>query len=116
MLFAFICLDKPDSQELRSRLRPTHIEYMMRILDRTAFGGPLQDDDGETSRGSIFAAEFASRADAEAFIANEPYNRGGLFESVTVRRWKQMVPEPEKGFLLAELERERRKQRPLAEA
>ncbi len=116
MLFAFICLDKPNSAELRSRLRPTHIEYMMRILDQTAFGGPLQEDDGETSRGSIFAAEFASRAEAEAFIENEPYNRGGLFDSVTIRRWKQMVPEPEEGFLLAELARERRKQSRPAEA
>ena len=116
MLFAFICLDKPDSEGIRSRLRPTHIEYMLRILDRTAFGGPLQDNDGQTSRGSIFAAEFASRAEAEAFIANEPYNRGGLFESVSVRRWKQMAPEPKEGFLLAELERERRKQGLAAEA
>lgn len=110
MLFAFICLDKPDSASLRARLRPTHIEYMLSVVDRTVFGGPLQEDDGATSRGSIFAVEFPGRAEAEAFIRNVPYYRGGLFESVTIRRWKQMVPEPEKGFLLAELDRERRKQ------
>ena len=44
---------------------------------------------------------------AEVFIANEPYTKGCLFESVTIHRWRQMVPEPEEGFLLKELERQR---------
>ena len=108
MLFAFICTDKPNAGALRAALRPAHIEYMLQAKDRTAFGGPLQHDDGATSRGSIFAIDFDSRADAEAFVANEPYNRGGLFESVIIHRWRQMVPEPYEGFLQEELERERR--------
>lgn len=107
MVFAFICIDKQDSEDLRSRLRAVHIEYMIRIKDKTVFGGPLQDDSGARSLGSIFAAEFPSRVDAEAFIANEPYHKGGLFESVSIHRWRQMVPEPEEGFLLKELERQR---------
>jgi hypothetical protein len=53
--------------------------------------------------------EFASRAEAEAFSAEEPYNKGGLFESVVIQRWRQMVPEIEAGFLLKELELERAK-------
>jgi len=107
MLFAFICVDKPNSTELRSRLRVPHLEYMIRIMDRTACGGPLKDDAGEASCGSLFAIEFESRADAEEFIAEEPYNKGGLFESVEIRRWAQMVPESEEGFLLKELARQR---------
>lgn len=109
MLFAFVCIDKPNTRELRSRLRAPHIEYMLRVKDRTVFGGPIQEDDGETSCGSIFAIEFASRGHADAFIADEPYHRGGLFETVMIRRWRQMVPEIEEGFLLEELERERAK-------
>ena len=104
MLFAFILRDRPGSAELRDLLRAEHIEYMISIKDRTVFGGPLTSEDG-TSIGSVFAADFDDRAAAEAFIADEPYSRGGLFESVEVHGWRQMVPEPEEGFLLAELER-----------
>jgi hypothetical protein len=107
MLFAFICFDKPGKADLRQRIRAEHIEYMMAALDRTAFGGPLQDDDGETSIGSIFAIDFDDRASAEAFIAEEPYTRYGLFEPPRIYPWVQMAPEPEPGSLQRELERQR---------
>ncbi len=110
MLFVFTCIDKPNSAELRLRLRVPHIEYMIRTLDRTAFGGPIKDEDGVSSLGSVFAIDFPDRAAAEAFLADEPYTKGGLFQSTEIRRWKQMVPEPEPGFLQKELERERAKQ------
>ena len=106
MLFAFICVDKPDSIALRSKLRAPHLEYMIGVKDRTVFGGPLQDEAGEASLGSIFAIEFGSRAEAEAFLAEEPYNKGGLFQSAEIWRWRQMIPEVEEGQLLKLLERE----------
>ena len=107
MLFAFICFDKPGKADLRKRIRVEHIEYMIAAKDRTVFGGPLQDDDGETTIGSIFAIDFADRAAAEAFIAEEPYTKYGLFETPQIFPWKQMVPELEEGFLLKELARQR---------
>ncbi len=107
MLFAFICFDKPGKAELRQRIRAEHIEYMMAALDRTAFGGPLQDDDGETTIGSIFAIDFTDRAAAEAFIADEPYTKYGLFEPPQIYPWVQMAPELEPGSLQRELERQR---------
>jgi uncharacterized protein YciI len=107
MLFAFICFDKTNSADLRQRIRAEHIEYMMTVLDDTAFGGPLLSDDGETSVGSIFAIEFADRAAAEAFIKAEPYTKLGLFETPRIFPWKQMAPEVEKGSLQRELDRQR---------
>ncbi len=107
MLFAFICFDKPGMAELRQKVRAEHIEYMMLTKDRTVFGGPLQADDGETTIGSIFAIDFADRAAAEAFIAEEPYTKYGVFETPQIYPWKQMVPEVEEGFLERELARQR---------
>lgn len=107
MLFAFICFDKPGRADLRQRIRAEHIEYMIAALDRTAFGGPLQDDDGATTIGSIFAIDFADRAAAEAFIADEPYTKYGLFEPPQIYPWIQMAPEAEPGDLRRELERQR---------
>jgi len=107
MLFAFICFDKPDSAALRQRIRAEHIEYMMVVLDKTAFGGPLLDDDRKSTIGSIFAIDFESRAAADAFIREEPYTKYGLFQPPQIFPWIQMAPEAEKGDLQRELERQR---------
>jgi uncharacterized protein YciI len=107
MLFFFCCIDKPGKGQLRAVTRAAHIEYMMRVKDDTAFGGPLQTDDEAFSIGSIFAISFNDRAAAEAFIREEPYNRAGLFEAIIIRRWRQIVPESEPGLLERELKRAR---------
>ena len=107
MLFAFICFDQPGKAALRQEIRAEHIEYMIAVKDRTVFGGPLQDDSGDVTIGSIFAIDFPDRAAAEEFIASEPYTRSGVFEPPNIYPWKQMVPETEDGFLLKELERQR---------
>ena len=106
MLFAFICFDRPGKADLRQRIRAEHIEYMIAVKERTVFGGPLQDESGEVTIGSIFAIDFEDRAAADAFIAAEPYTRDGLFEPPQIYPWKQMVPEIVEGNLQRELERQ----------
>lgn len=107
MLFAFICFDNPGMAELRQRIWAEHIEYMIAVKDRTVFGGPLKDDEGETTIGSIFAIDFEDRSAADKFIAGEPYTREGVFETPRIYRWGQMVPEVVEGALEQELERQR---------
>jgi uncharacterized protein YciI len=107
--FVFICFDAPGTQDLRLKARPDHIEYMIAVLDITVFGGPLRDDDDELSSGSIFCLKLPDRAAAQKFIDDEPYNRMGLFESVVIRRFRQMVPELKENHLLEELATERRR-------
>jgi uncharacterized protein YciI len=51
MLFAFILIDKPDSAELRQRMRPEHKAYLATMADRMAFAGPFTHDDGTTMLG-----------------------------------------------------------------
>ena len=41
--------------------------------------------------GSLLIMEVDSMADAEAFAANDPYAKAGLFESVELIEWKQTV-------------------------
>ena len=33
-----------------------------------------------------------NRAAAEAFVADDPYAKAGLFESVTIRPWRKVYP------------------------
>jgi hypothetical protein len=46
-------------------------------------------------------------AQAQAFVDAEPYHAGGGFSSVTVRPWRQVLPEPAPGSLQRTLDAER---------
>ncbi|MBK8906906.1 MAG: YciI family protein [Rhodospirillales bacterium] len=92
MLFMITCWDKPGREALRLETRSKHLEYLGRFKDRVFAVGPLQSDDGTAMIGSLLLMEFADRQAAEAFTADDPYARAGLFESVIVRRWKKIMP------------------------
>ena len=55
-------------------------------------GGPLESDEGGIV-GSIFIVNVENRAAAQKFTDEEPFHKAGVFESVIVRRWRQMQPE-----------------------
>jgi hypothetical protein len=92
MLYTIQCTDRPGSAELRQKARPAHIEYVKANLEKLVSAGPILSDDGERMMGSLFIIEVADRAEAEAFSANDPYCRAGLFESAVIRRFRQVVP------------------------
>jgi uncharacterized protein YciI len=92
MLFAIVCLDKPGHVALRAEVRPQHFTYLQQFRAQMFAAGPLQSDDGETMLGSLLILDFPDRAAAEAFAAEDPYTKAGLFESVLIRRWKKVVP------------------------
>ena len=91
MLFAIHMLDRPGGAGLRAATSSAHREIVGRHLDAMYLGGPLLADDGETAIGSLIVMDFPDRESAVAFIADEPYNRAGLFESVTVRAFGPVV-------------------------
>ena len=91
MLFAIYMLDKPDSAELRAATRPAHGAYMAAHVDGMRLGGPLYADDHETMIGRVVIKEFADRAAAEKFAAEEPYNQAGLFATVLVNPFGAVV-------------------------
>jgi uncharacterized protein YciI len=107
MAFLVLCMDKPDGLALRKKTRSVHLEYMIRHKTRVVFGGPLTTDDGDRTVGSVMMLDFPDRPAVEVFLRDEPYTRAGLFESVIIRRWRQVVPEREPNFLENELARER---------
>lgn len=80
------CEDKPDSLALRQETRPSHLEYLGGGFDLKG-GGPLINENGEMC-GSLIILEAPDRAAAEAFAANDPYNKAGLFARVSVQEFK----------------------------
>lgn len=92
MNFALYCIDKAGHSQLRADNRPAHLDYLKANLDRLVVAGPLLADDGVTVLGSLLIIEAADRAAAEAFAAGDPYAKAGLFESVTIRAFKKVLP------------------------
>ena len=93
MIFLFHLIDRSDAGTLRSDLRPTHKEYLARVADRIAFAGPLTADDGKTMVGSVLAIDFADRAAAEAWQAEEPFTQAGLYAKVSVLAFQNLWPQ-----------------------
>ena len=91
MLFALLCRDKDDGFELRKQTRPLHLDFL--AAQQVRFAGPMLSDDESTPIGSIVVIECSDLEQAKAIAAADPYNLAGLFRSVDVHPFKQVIPE-----------------------
>jgi len=91
MLFIAACVDKPHSVEMRLANRPAHLAYLDGLGAKVKIGGAILGEDHLTPVGSMLIFEGDSEADIQAILAEDPYTLAGLFESVTVRPWRQAV-------------------------
>lgn len=92
MLFMFFCNDKPGHEQLRLDTRQAHLDYLGGFRDRALAVGPTLTEDGQHMNGSLLILDLADRKEAEEFARNDPYAQAGLFESVTIRAWKKVIP------------------------
>jgi uncharacterized protein YciI len=93
MLYVISCVDKADHLHIRMENRPAHVDHLKSNLDRLVLAGPTLTEDGETPTGSVIIMEFDNQAEAEAFAAADPYAKAGLFETVTIKPWRQALPQ-----------------------
>lgn len=99
MLYAIIGSDAPGSLETRRRVRPAHLERLRALQSegRLILAGPMpavdSPDPGPAGfTGSLIVAEFATRDAALAWADEDPYVREGVFASVEVRPFLQVLP------------------------
>ena len=92
MQYAIHCLDKPNSLDLRMANREAHVAHLKANLDHLVSAGPLLSDDGQTMIGSLIIVDFAEKTALDTFVANDPYAKAGLFQSVSVKPWKKVLP------------------------
>jgi uncharacterized protein YciI len=88
MQFVIHCRDKPDGGARRAQHTATHLDYLSDHQDIIVTRGPLLDDDGAKTIGSVLILDVADKAEAEAFWAGEPFNRAGVYERTTIERWR----------------------------
>jgi uncharacterized protein len=104
MRFAIQCVLAENVHEKRLALRPTHLKYLEANKDRIFCGGPTVDQDGQPEM-MLIILNATDLSSAEAFIQAEPYSQSGVFEKITIREWRQVLPELESGALLREINR-----------
>jgi uncharacterized protein YciI len=87
MQFVIHCHDKPDAGARRMELRDAHEAYLQSGRDIIVTHGPLLDDEGVKTIGSVMILDVADKAQAQAFWADEPLNRAGICDW-TMERWR----------------------------
>lgn len=99
MYYAMIGEDAPDSLEARMAARPEHLARLTALKDqgRLLIAGPCpaidSPDPGPAGfSGSLVVAEFPSLAEAEAWLAADPYVVEGVFARTTVKPFKKVLP------------------------
>lgn len=89
MRYALICLDKPNALQTRVENRAAHLEHIQTsgVVEQA---GPFIDAAGQMC-GSLVILNVETRAEADAWVAADPYGKAGLFSSVMVQEWKRVI-------------------------
>ncbi len=93
MIYVITCVDKPDHGAVRTENRTAHLAYLRALGDALFAAGPTLTDDASSVTGSVIMVDLPDKQAAEAFAANDPYAKAGVFESVTIKAWKKVFPE-----------------------
>lgn len=94
MLFIAICLDKPESLELRLSTRPAHLAWLAGLGDKVRLGGAMLTPDLAAPTASLLVYEGESADEIRTLCGEDPYAKAGLFDSVTVTPYRQAVGVP----------------------
>ena len=89
MRFALICLDRTNSLQTRVENRAAHLAHIEAsgVVEQA---GPFIDAAGQMC-GSLIVLGVATRAEADAWAAADPYAKAGLFSSVMIQEWKRVI-------------------------
>ena len=90
MKFVIIGKDGPEGHQKRPTHRPAHLQRLEALAAKghLILAGPFTDQSG-----SLIIIEADSRAEAEAFVQNDPYIIHGVFQDVEIHPFQQVFPE-----------------------
>lgn len=86
-LFVLHCVDKPNALDVRMGAREAHLAYVGGKRDILRLGGPMLDEGGNMA-GSLMIVDVPDKAAAEAFSADDPYTRAGLWSRVEIAAFR----------------------------
>lgn len=86
------CTYREGALEKRDAALAAHEAYLLAHSREIRFAGPMFADDGVTRTGLWLMIEAPDRAGAESFIAEEGFNRAGMFGAVEIKRFIAAEP------------------------
>ncbi len=99
MLYAIVGEDRPGMLAQRLAARPAHVARLhgLQADGHLILAGPFpaidSPDPGPAGfSGSLIVAEFESLVAAQAWADADPYVAAGVYEKVTVRPFKKVLP------------------------
>lgn len=99
MLYAVISRDAAGTLDKRLAARPRHLDRLQQLLGegRLILAGPhpaidCEDPGPAGFTGSLVVAEFDSLEDARAWADADPYMTAGVYEEITVKPFKKVLP------------------------
>jgi uncharacterized protein YciI len=90
MQYVAICIDKENSENLRLENRGDHIAHLKKVKDNMLLAGPFLTDAGRMC-GSLLVFNGMKLEEIETWLEEDPYAKAGLFASVEVKPFKQVI-------------------------
>jgi len=99
MLYSIVGTDVKNSLQARLAARPEHLDRLLELKNqgRLVLAGPNpaidSSDPGDAGfSGSVIVAEFDSLELARSWADDDPYLATGVYDSVTVKPFKLVLP------------------------
>ena len=89
MRVALVCRDKSGALQVRKDNRAAHLSHIQ-TTGVVEMAGPFLDEAGEMC-GSLIILEVVDMQAARDWAAADPYEKAGLFASVSITEWKKVV-------------------------
>lgn len=80
--YVVVCRDGPNAAIARAAQTQAHLRYIETVLGELNVAGPLFDDSGRETVGSLYVLHTRSLARAREIIENDPFHKAGAFASV----------------------------------
>lgn len=90
MLFAIVCIDKPEALGIRKSNREDHMAHVKGSNGAVVQAGPFLDSSGQIY-GSLVIYEADDISTAQAWADADPYTKAGAFQSISVHLWNRVL-------------------------
>lgn len=87
--------DKVGAAQVRLDNREAHLGWIKTRLDQVKIAGPMINNQTGGMMGSILVIEAESRAELDALLAEDPYAKADLFDTVEISTFKWVIGAPE---------------------
>ncbi|GJQ13253.1 hypothetical protein GpartN1_g5044.t1 [Galdieria partita] len=90
-VYVVYCLDDPTKEHIRIEYRPQHRSWWQNETRVVTVGPMASLDDSSSLIGSLFFVTGESVDQVQHWASQDPYAKAGLFQQVSVYRWKRVV-------------------------